>query len=345
MNGEILYQRLKGGQINKSQLTNKELGDVYKYMVESKRVSVKEIKPGVAERFGLSSNDYKTPKIEPRQETPKTSTVTEQPKEKVSFLDRFKINNSTIEPYPTRDMRYQQQPSQPTSQPISTNPENELVDLLSNLSMGNNLGNTQRDLDRGKMIVSERSSLARPSQPTNNNNPNLADRVGYGLQSIGQNWLGGMLGTSGTGSEFLGTGEEVVLGEGKSNKGFDLSYQLQPSAKELMQQSDKLLQQASVNTQKGKQGLGKVGSTVYDILQGTGQMAADIGTAAVTGIGVLPLIGVRSFGQGASQARQDGATLNEQVAYGTLSAGIEIATEKLVGGLPFAKKARHGRCC
>jgi len=47
-NGEILYKKLKLGEINKSQLTEQQKGDLYQYMVDSKKVTVNMIKPEVA---------------------------------------------------------------------------------------------------------------------------------------------------------------------------------------------------------------------------------------------------------------------------------------------------------
>ena len=105
-----------------------------------------------------------------------------------------------------------------------------------------------------------------------------------------------------------------------------------------MRPAEKILQSAAEDTAKGKEGLSNGGTIAYDILTGGGQLAADIAIGTVTGTGVLPVIGVRSFGSGASEARQEGATISEQTAYGIISAGIEIATEKIVGGVPFADK-------
>ena len=44
-------QLYKSGQINKSQLSDKQIGEVYKYMVDSNRVSANDLKPAVAEKI------------------------------------------------------------------------------------------------------------------------------------------------------------------------------------------------------------------------------------------------------------------------------------------------------
>jgi hypothetical protein len=152
MKGEQLYKQLKLGEINKSQLTNNELGEVYKYMIDSKKVSASEIKPAVAERFNLNTVSATPKRTEPfkvsdyaRVETSKTTQPISQPQpiEKPSLLSKLGFNSSpSINLYPTRDMRYQPQPMQPMQQQ-SANPENELADLLTNLSTGNTGRNPQ----------------------------------------------------------------------------------------------------------------------------------------------------------------------------------------------------------
>ncbi len=310
---EELYQGLRSGSINKSQLSDQQIGDVYKYMLDSNKVSASQFKPEVAQKYNL---------------TPQQSV---QPAQRNQFADTPQINlqapynKSTIAE--KTNAPFKQYPMN-VSIPKSTTPEMELVDVLSNITMPkNNIELYQRGQDK-------------VADTSNDNNPSLIERTGHGAASIGQNWLGGILSSSGTVSEKIGTGNALVLGENlpKTKSGFELSYKAQPSAKELMQQSDDLLMAAQENTAKGKQGLTKGGAIAYDILTGAGQMGADIGTASLTGLGMMQVLGTRVFGQGASEARQSGADINQQIAYGALSAGIEMATEKIVGGLPMAEK-------
>lgn len=314
---EELYQGLRSGSINKSQLSDQQIGDVYKYMLDSNKVSASQFKPEVAQKYNL---------------TPQQSV---QPAQRNQFADTPQINlqapynKSTIAE--KTNAPFKQYPMN-VSIPKSTTPEMELVDVLSNITMPkNNIELYQRGQDK-------------VADTSNDNNPSLIERTGHGVASIGQNWLGGILSSSGTVSEKIGTGNALVLGENlpKTKSGFELSYKAQPSAKELMQQSDDLLMAAQENTAKGKQGLSKGGAIAYDILTGAGQMGADIGTASLTGLGMMQVLGARVFGQGASEARQSGADINQQIAYGALSAGIEMATEKIVGGLPMAEKLGAG---
>ncbi|MFA6590163.1 MAG: hypothetical protein WCS66_07490, partial [Bacteroidales bacterium] len=313
-NGETLYKKLKLGEVDKSQLTEQQKGDLYQYMVDSKKVTVNMIKPEVAQKYNLSV----TP-------TPSRSPDTNAPIITPTYTPTHIPSRSPD----TNAINYQP--------PKSTTPEMELVDILSNITMPTRGRTTQHERQQGSAYTPKPITQSTPTDLT------LANRIEGGIKGIGYNWLGGILGASGTASEFLGTGEEITLGEGmKTEKGFDLSSQLQPSAKDLMKTSDELLYKGQQHTAKGREGLGTAGGVAYDILTGAGQMGADIGTAALTGVGMLPVLGTRVFGQGASEARQSGADINQQIAYGAISAGIEIATEKLVGGLPMAEKLGMG---
>jgi len=63
------------------------------------------------------------------------------------------------------------------------------------------------------------------------------------------------------------------------------------------------------------------------------QVAADAAANAVVPGSSLALKGVRSFGDASQEARRNGATVGQQIAYGTLTAGKDVAIEKLFDGL------------
>jgi hypothetical protein len=65
------------------------------------------------------------------------------------------------------------------------------------------------------------------------------------------------------------------------------------------------------------------------------------GTAALQMVGVpwWMTTGVTSFGSGTEQAFQNDASYGEAGAYGLISAGAEVLTEKLSGGIKFGGKA------
>lgn len=323
MNGKQLYTQLKLGQINKNQLTDNEKGELYKFMVESNKISSNEVKPEIVKKYNLAET--------PKNVTPSTYTPSRSPDTNVP------INTPTPRGNIVPDIGTK-----------STNPELELVDVLSNLS-------------------SPRSKAQPYVRQPMNDDITLLDRIKSGVSSIGKTTLGSGMSALGTNIErfsnpweltpdyqkdiqkfttentgmkpFIDYNKELEQSRQKRSEQLQKAQELGiPNTLDIMQQSDRLLQSAAEDNQRGKQGLGKGGQIAYDILQGAGQMGADIGIGIATGTGLLPVIGVRSMGSGASEARQAGADINDQVAYGTLSAGIELATEKIVGGLPFAEK-------
>lgn len=89
--------------------------------------------------------------------------------------------------------------------------------------------------------------------------------------------------------------------------------------------------------------LGKADGSVFEhksdsLLQSAGQLGATIGLSAA-GVPWFLTTGVTSFGGEAENALQQGATLEEAAVSSMVSAGAEILTEKLSGGIKFGGKA------
>lgn len=92
--------------------------------------------------------------------------------------------------------------------------------------------------------------------------------------------------------------------------------------------ADQLAESSARDIQEAKEGLGTVGRAAVDIGSAGVQLGGDILLGALTGTALAPMA-VRSFGSGAQEARQEGATLGQQVAYGAGSAALGVATEKI----------------
>lgn len=92
--------------------------------------------------------------------------------------------------------------------------------------------------------------------------------------------------------------------------------------------ADKMAENSAASIEEAKMGLGKGGQLAVDVAGQAIQMGLDAATR-------MPSASMfsRSFGSGAQRARQEGATLGQQFAYGTLSAATETVTEKLFDGL------------
>ena len=108
------------------------------------------------------------------------------------------------------------------------------------------------------------------------------------------------------------------------------------------QKADRLSQSSAADVAQAKEGLGPVGQFAVDLgVQGV-QMAGDIAaSAALPGAG-LALMTARSAGSSAQQARQAGATYNQQLAYGLGSGALSLATEKISNVATPFKKAFGG---
>ena len=66
-----------------------------------------------------------------------------------------------------------------------------------------------------------------------------------------------------------------------------------------------------------------------DIAQGTLGFLVDLAVGKFTGVGILPVMGVNAFGQGAGDARAAGAGIYSQWGAGLTNAGINVGTEKM----------------
>ena len=102
--------------------------------------------------------------------------------------------------------------------------------------------------------------------------------------------------------------------------------------------ADRLSQSSAADVAQAKEGLGPVGQFAVDLgVQGV-QIAGDVAASAVIPGAGLALMTARSAGSGAQQARQSGASYDQQLAYGLGSGALSLATEKIsnVAG-PFKK--------
>lgn len=93
--------------------------------------------------------------------------------------------------------------------------------------------------------------------------------------------------------------------------------------------ADQLAQSGQADVERAKEGLGGLGRFAVDVGVGGLQLGADIAGGVVTGGGtMLPLL-LRSYGGGAQEARQEGASTGQAAAYGAASALTEVLTEKI----------------
>ena len=93
--------------------------------------------------------------------------------------------------------------------------------------------------------------------------------------------------------------------------------------------ADRLSASSQEDIATAKEGLGRAGQFAVDVGVAGTQLLGDILAGSVTGGGALLPMAVRSFGSSAQTARQSGADLGQQLLYGTGSAALSVATEKI----------------
>ena len=95
--------------------------------------------------------------------------------------------------------------------------------------------------------------------------------------------------------------------------------------------ADRLTEKGQQYEREAKQGLGTVGQFLVDMgVTGT-QMAGDALVNLILPGGGLAMMGMRSYGQAAGEARRQGKNEQQQFLAGLKSAGIEVFTEKMFG--------------
>lgn len=95
--------------------------------------------------------------------------------------------------------------------------------------------------------------------------------------------------------------------------------------------ADKAAEAAAEASEKAKDNLGgsKAAGAFVDIASGGLQLGADMSlNALLPGAGLVNM-GLRSYGSGSREARLDGASEGEQVAYGAAAAAVDVLTEKV----------------
>ena len=107
--------------------------------------------------------------------------------------------------------------------------------------------------------------------------------------------------------------------------------QRKQSQQKMFTAADRLTEKGQQYEQEAKQGLGTVGQFLVDMgVTGT-QMAGDaIANLVLPGSG-LAMMGMRSYGQAAGEARKAGKSEQQQFLAGLKNAGIEVFTEKMFG--------------
>ncbi len=90
---------------------------------------------------------------------------------------------------------------------------------------------------------------------------------------------------------------------------------------------DKLSQSGRTQVEEQKEGLGSFGRFAVDLGSAATELVLDLGLGVITGGGMAVPAAIRAFGGAATEARADGATLEEQMLYATTSAALSYGIE------------------
>lgn len=110
------------------------------------------------------------------------------------------------------------------------------------------------------------------------------------------------------------------------------------TADAVYQLADEVANSGARDIETAKRGAGKLGQLAVDVGVVGAQMGGDIAAGIATGGGALVPMFLRSAGGAAQEARQEGASHEQQVGYGLASGALSVATEKISNvAAPFRK--------
>lgn len=112
----------------------------------------------------------------------------------------------------------------------------------------------------------------------------------------------------------------------------------QEGNQKLFDKSVEIQESGTKDIEKAKEGLGAVGRFGVDLASQMIQWGSDASIGALTGVGMLAPMAVRSFGSGSAEARQEGADSLHSSLYGLANAGKEVLTEKMFSPFGAMKK-------
>lgn len=156
---------------------------------------------------------------------------------------------------------------------------------------------------------------------------NSAATVAEGMSQLGEQ-LGGDTG------EYAGWATDDVSRAAIPYESDEEKYaQQRQEVADIQKVADDLAQDSAEDINRAKNGVGGVGRFAIDVGTNAIQMGMDGLAAVLTGGGSLAPMFFRTMGGSAREARRDGANIGQQILYGTVKGGIEVATEKVFDGL------------
>lgn len=251
----------------------------------------------------------------------------------VSIDDWLKSTGATERPRAQQDTAGAQKPvTKPVSEPVPQKKKENISfweKLLNAFGDAGYSADTTTPLALTNQAISDdyRESNMQESK-TAEAGGNIAKSAYEGAKSAYENAAGTFLNKR-SGTQIMGV---TVADNAVSQEDKDKAEAARKRNQEsIYAKADKAAAAAAEASEKAKDNLGgsKAAGAFVDIASGGLQLGADMALNALLPGAGLANMGLRSYGSGSREARLDGASEGEQVAYGAAAAAVDVLTEKI----------------
>ena len=246
----------------------------------------------------------------------------------------------------------QQQANRQTVAQISKTVSNSLNQQKSINEAQRKLAQTAKltggaNIDNSATVI---KNLQQTFSGANDSSKTQLDRTLQSKQGFGQNWtsprssVGNAIvsAVAGSSADWLNAAGTALKSDRKSGLAVDSGrVSAQATGNEWYNRAGSYFQNKADRVQKvsneaytrGSSGLNDDQKLLYDTAIAGAKIVGDLAIGALTGGSATIPLAIRSFGSGAQQARQAGASENRQIAYGAVTAAKEALTEKTFDGM------------
>lgn len=251
----------------------------------------------------------------------------------ISIDDWLKSTGATERPRAQQDTATEQKPAtKPISEPVPQKKKENISfweKLLNAFGDAGYSADTTTPLALTNQAISDdyRESNMQESK-TAEAGGNIAKSAYEGAKSAYENAAGTFLNKR-SGTQIMGvTVADNAVPQEDKDKAETARKRNQES---IYAKADKAAAAAAEASEKAKDNLGgsKAAGAFVDIASGGLQLGADMALNALLPGAGLANMGLRSYGSGSREARLDGASEGEQVAYGAAAAAVDVLTEKI----------------
>lgn len=251
----------------------------------------------------------------------------------ISIDDWLKSTGATERPRAQQDAASEQKPvTKPISEPV---PQKKKENISFWEKLLNAFGDAGYSADTTTPLALTNQAISDDYRKSNMQESKTAEAGGNivksavkGAESAYENAAGTFLNKR-SGTQIMGV---TVADNAVSQEDKDKAEAVrQRNQESIYAKADKAAEAAAEASEKAKDNLGgsKAAGAFVDIASGGLQLGADMALNALLPGAGLANMGLRSYGSGSREARLDGASVGEQVAYGAAAAAVDVLTEKI----------------